>query len=336
MGAGYCHGLENLIPEMFGLNRIKDLLCQASGLCGFNEQRCLRCSEPCPVEKTASSLGCYSLALCDNCRDLLPRLESHFCPRCFLPSQAAMPEHDKKDEGSESAESGNAGAAGERARTELACPACHYNPPPWDQIYCHGVYGGALRELLLKVKFRSGLSAGHLSGLLLSEALIRRYRDKFADEPNPWDVVTAVPLHPARLRRRGLNQSLEIARVLAKVLNVPLRPLLLQRVVPTTPQAGLSQRERRNNLRGAIVCSGFEGFRKPAKIQYVHPDLDGWEIPPPSPGVGKPAGLTVLLVDDILTTGTTLSRCVESLLNAGARSVDVAVVARTPLGGFWG
>ncbi len=317
---------------------------QLSLLCGFNEQRCLRCSEPCRVEKNASSLGEYSLALCRSCRGLLPPLDSHFCPRCFLPAYpGGLPAAGPSDNGSNIAVgavaheiAGEGGNEADRSRgeVEVLCPVCRYNPPPWESIYCYGVYGGALRELLLKLKFRNSLSAGQLAGLLLSEALIHRYQAKFADEPNPWDVITAVPLHPGRLRRRGLNQSLEMAKVLAKVLKLPLNPLLLQRVVPTTPQAGLSQRERRRNLRGAIVCSGFDGFKRPPKSQYVHPDLGGWEMSPGSPGSSgfvNPEGLTVLLVDDILTTGTTLSRCVESLLNAGARSVDVAVVARTPL-----
>lgn len=329
---------------MDGFNGVKDLLRYAGMLCGLHERRCLRCAEPCLKEKNSYYPGGYGLALCDDCRRLLPRLESHFCPRCFLPfSPAAAAARSATDPD----------AALSLSKVEPACPYCCSNPPPWRDIYCYGTYDGELRELLLKAKFSGSLGALRLAGLLLSEAVIRRYRDKFADEPTPWDVVTAVPLHPARLRGRGLNQALEIARVLAKSLSLPLRPLLLRRVSPTTPQAGLSQSERRLNLRGAIVCTGFHALKIRPKSMLMdacrdHGGPNPGRLSSPCglaaqagrvvqaeqgqiPGVGNPKGLTVLLVDDILTTGTTLSRCVETLLNAGARSVDVAVAARTPL-----
>lgn len=155
----------------------------------------------------------------------------------------------------------------------------------------HGLYEGALRHLVLRVKFAEDHAAARLLGGLLATAC--------ADLPRP-DGVVPVPLHPERLRRRGCNQCLELARLPAAVLGVPLRPGWLTRVVPTRPQTGLSRQERRSNLRGAFAA---------------HPDVRGQRV---------------LLVDDICTTGTTLARAADCLLRAGAVAVDCAVAARTP------
>jgi len=177
------------------------------------------------------------------------------------------------------------------ALPDTPCGHCLATPPPWAAFRMHGLYEGALRHLVLRVKFAEDHAAARLLGGLLATAC--------ADLPRP-DGVVPVPLHPERLRRRGCNQCLELARLPAAVLGVPLRPGWLTRVVPTRPQTGLSRQERRSNLRGAFVA---------------HPEV---------------RGRRVLLVDDICTTGTTLARAADCLLRAGAVAVDCAVAARTP------
>lgn len=155
----------------------------------------------------------------------------------------------------------------------------------------YGLYEGPLRHLVLRVKFAEDHAAARLLGGLLATAC--------AGLPRP-DGVVPVPLHPERLRRRGCNQCLELARLPAATLSAPLRSAWLTRVALTRPQAGLSRYERRRNLRGAFIA---------------HPEVRGRRI---------------LLVDDICTTGATLARAVDCLLRSGAAAVDCAVVARTP------
>ncbi len=174
------------------------------------------------------------------------------------------------------------------------CGECLATPPPWDQFRFYGVYANALRTLLLHGKFEADPAALHLLGVLLSQVC--------RDMPRP-DAIVPMPLHPSRLRERGFNQCQELARPLAAVLQVPLRPDLLLRCLPTPHQVGLSREQRLDNLKKAFM---------------------------PSPAV---RGMRILLVDDTYTTGTTLRQATLALLGkqGGALAVDVAVVARTPL-----
>ena len=113
------------------------------------------------------------------------------------------------------------------------------------------------------------------------------------------DVLVPVPLHRKRLAERGYNQALELARPLARSVGLPVRPALLQRVRATTAQTGLSGAERRRNLRDAFATRG----KVPARV---------------------------LLVDDVMTTGTTLTACAEALKRDGAQWVGCWVAARVP------
>jgi ComF family protein len=167
--------------------------------------------------------------------------------------------------------------------------------PPWNDFLFHGIYEGALRELILRGKFNGSLDALESLGRMLAALCKEHYSTAL-----PPQVLIPMPLHQSRLRERGLDQCLEMARPLARALDIPLRPDLLRRVSTAAPQASLD-REARKRLRQPFVAS---------------PEV---------------AGLRILLIDDICTTGATLSRATEALLAAGALSVDVAVVARTSL-----
>jgi ComF family protein len=118
--------------------------------------------------------------------------------------------------------------------------------------------------------------------------------------PRP-DLVTAVPLGPQRLAERGFNQSLEIARVAAGVLEVPLALEVCRRIRDTAPQASLAFGDRAKNVRRAFVCDA---------------DL---------------RGKRVALVDDVLTTGSSLNECARALKKGGAAQVIGWVAARTLL-----
>jgi ComF family protein len=109
-------------------------------------------------------------------------------------------------------------------------------------------------------------------------------------------------MHPRRQAQRGYNQAFELARDLAKTLELPCRADLLQRVRQTTAQEGLDAAARRRNLRGAFTCP------KPEQLEGQH----------------------LALIDDVMTTGATLNEASRTLLAAGAASVQVWCVARTP------
>ena len=122
---------------------------------------------------------------------------------------------------------------------------------------------------------------------------------KQAGWPLP-ERLLPVPLHPARLRQRGYNQSLELARPLSRQLDIALDRSCFQRILNTPPQADLPRRQRLHNLRGAFRLS-----------------------PPPE-------ARHVALVDDVVTTGSTVNELARLLLRAGVQRIDVWAVARTP------
>lgn len=154
-------------------------------------------------------------------------------------------------------------------------------------------YAGVAEELIKRFKYgRDRTLAPVLGDLLFGAMSDPRLAGK------PFDAVVPVPLHSLREREREFNQSALLAAMLSKRLGSPVHQLL-RRVRPTDPQAGLDREERMRNLKGA-----FE-IRK-ASVK----------------------GLSLLLVDDVTTTGTTLDACAEVLREAGAKEVCDVVVAR--------
>lgn len=174
----------------------------------------------------------------------------------------------------------------------VPCGACLTHDPPWTEFRLYGVFDGLLRDMLHRAKYASDEACLDTLGAMLA--------DICADLPAP-DAVIPLPLHPKRLRQRGYNQCREMARALAAALGAPIRDDLLIRQYFTRPQTGLTRRERLVNLHDA--------FR----------------------GLPAARGLHVLLVDDTATTGTSLRHASRALLDAGARRVDVAVVAHASL-----
>jgi ComF family protein len=171
------------------------------------------------------------------------------------------------------------------------CAHCLKEPPLWRDFIFHGPHEGLLRKLLITLKFHRHPFIGHALGTLLAT------HPEFA--ALTADAVIPVPLHPSRLTWRGYNQAQEIARPVARHLRLPLAPDLLLRILPTEPQTNFSRNERKKNIRNAFAAR--EAVR----------------------------GMRVLLVDDTLTTGATLTAAAKALLTSGASSVSVAVVSRT-------
>lgn len=174
----------------------------------------------------------------------------------------------------------------------MQCGECRLDPPPWDRLIFHGRYTGELREAIITYKYNGGLHRTRLLSRLACESF-RRASDRLPD------LVVPVPLHTRRLLGRGFNQSTELARELGKCLDRPLCNRGLIRIRNTVPQTRLGLAERRTNIKGAFRAD-------PGLVQ----------------------GKVILLVDDVYTTGATLTECARTLRRAGASGVDVLVLAR--------
>ena len=170
------------------------------------------------------------------------------------------------------------------------CPACTARPPPLDGTHAAFDYAFPLDRLLPRLKFHRDFAAGRVLAQCMAE--------RFAALPRPQALVP-VPLHRGRLRQRGYDQALELARPLAKTLDLPLQAGLLQRCRATRAQSRLDADARGRNLRGA--------FRVDTRATL-------------------PAH--VALVDDVMTTGATLHAAAETLRAAGVARVDAWVCAR--------
>lgn len=171
------------------------------------------------------------------------------------------------------------------------CGFCIEHARPWRKAAFYGVYEGKLRQILLAWKFGGELGYGRLLRNFLHTACELHTLAK-------PDLILPVPMSADGLLRRGYNQAWELCRGLNKKLGGRIAANMLQKIRKTQQQAVLSGLRRRKNLVGAFAVSPIAGKR-------------------------------ILLVDDILTTGSTLEECAVTCLQKGAASVEVLVLART-------
>ncbi|WP_415012656.1 ComF family protein [Amaricoccus sp.] len=177
------------------------------------------------------------------------------------------------------------------AGAEDVCERCLRHPPAWDRGAAALLYGGSGRRMVLALKHGDRLDiVGPLAAWMAAAG-----RPLLAEA----DVIAPVPLHWIRLLRRRYNQSAELARGIGRIAGKPVVPDLLVRRRATTPQEG-GREARAANQAGAIALAPRRSV----------------------------AGRRILLIDDVLTTGATLSTCTEALRGAGAAGVDVLVLAR--------
>ena len=197
--------------------------------------------------------------LCGPCGNDLPRLPVLRCPVCALPTPGGE-----------------------------TCGACLKQPPHFDATHCGFRYDFPVDQLIQALKYRYRLViADYLAKSLLA-----------VSPPAQPDLLLALPLSTQRLRERGFNQALEIARPLARQLGLPLLLDGYARVIDTVPQTSLRWQERQKNIQGAFECAV---------------DLSGKEV---------------VVIDDVMTTGATLNEFARTLKKHGAAGVTNWVVAR--------
>ena len=200
-------------------------------------------------------------ALCSPCHDHLPRLPAEHCPVCLLP------------------------AAGNRV-----CGACLSDPPAFSHVVAALDYAFPADALIHSLKYRGNLAMATVLADLLLTAV--------EGHQGLPDAIVPMPLHPLRLRERGFNQSLEIARILSARTGIPLLRDACQRIRHTPSQTTLPWKARQQNIRGAFSCNG------------------------------NLAGKQVVIVDDVMTTGATLNELAK-VLRSHHTAVSAWVVART-------
>jgi ComF family protein len=177
---------------------------------------------------------------------------------------------------------------------EHLCGECITRPRHYRRARAVGHYRGMLRSALHLLKYRLKQPLAPTLGSIMTERL------PFLEAEWIYDLVVPVPLHPRRLRGRGFNQALYLASSLSRHLRVPLDRLTLKRMRCTQSQVGLSATGRASNVKGAFVVARPHAIRNK----------------------------TILLIDDMYTSGSTVDECSRVLVVAGAESVDVLTLAR--------
>ncbi len=221
-------------------------------------------------------LSCSSILLerkghsfCSECYSRIRFITAPFCPVCGIPYPAEeSPDH--------------------------VCGDCILSRRHIGAARSLGVYESVLLEAIYAFKYGGNLTLGESLGRLMAN------HDYPAFRIGGYSLVIPVPLHPRRLRQRGFNQSVILARVVAKRHGIAMEFRTLRRIVDTESQAGLKKEERRSNIRNAFAIT------EPERVRGKH----------------------ILLIDDVYTTGSTLGECARTLLKGGAEAVGALTLAR--------
>jgi ComF family protein len=230
------------------------------------KQHCLLCASPKanspghPLSNSSHEFDSPSIhEVCTACLNDLPWHPKTSCPQCGLSSDGNV------------------------------CGSCLNSSPDFDATRAVFLYAYPIDAMMLRYKYGNSLNLGDTFGEFLAE------KTNFESV----DVIIPMPMHPQRLKERGFNQALEIAKVLTKNYKKKLDYKSVTRQTLTPPQASLPLKERVKNIKGAFK---------------VNADL---------------AGKRIAIVDDVMTTGASLNELAKTLKKAGASHVECWVIART-------
>lgn len=182
------------------------------------------------------------------------------------------------------------------AGSSHVCGRCITSPPPYKAARAAMLYEAGCRDMIHSLKYNGKTPVRRPLALLTAKLLA-----DFVASCAP-DFIVPVPLHVSRLRTRGFNQSILLGEVLSSEWGVPLLRQGLIRNKPTIPQVELSREQRLSNLRGVFEAKEIQIF----------------------------AGKKIIMIDDVFTTGSTLSESAKAILDAGASEVFAATVAHAP------
>lgn len=214
--------------------------------------------------------------VCSNCRMKIRFIQEPICFTCGYPILAEI---------------------GNVSKEEITCASCKKNVPEFTQTRSVFYYEGTLRQLVHFFKYQGKITIGKM----LAQSVGDYCRE--GSYSSTAECIVPVPLGIKKLRHREFNQSLILAKVVGKYLNVPVHPFALKKVKEPAPQMELSRQDRMRNVRGAFIV------RKKKQINRKE----------------------VLLVDDVFTTGATIRECSRVLLRHGAKKVWALTLARTIL-----
>jgi len=210
--------------------------------------------------------------LCEDCHAGLPVI-THACPRC----------------------------AQVMTTPGLACGTCLSKQPPFDVTHALYLYQEPISNLILNLKFQHTLVNARILGELL---LLKIQSDWYSEKPLP-EVIIPIPLHATRLKERGFNQALEIARPIAHSLDLPIDYTSCARQQATLAQATLHPKERKQNIKNA--------FQIVKPLPYRH----------------------IAVIDDVITTGHTINEFCKTVKKAGVQQIDVWCCARPAAKAPW-
>lgn len=172
------------------------------------------------------------------------------------------------------------------------CGACLKNPPYFDSTLSVGIYAAHLKKMITEFKFHEKLYLYRIFSHLLVE--------KIQQQSNPLpECIIPVALHRYRLQERGFNQALEIAKGVAKALNISIDYSCCKRIKYTLPQSSIPAKERQQNVKHAFILT--------REINYKH----------------------IAIIDDVVTTGSTVNELSRIFKKAGVKKIDIWCIART-------
>ncbi len=186
------------------------------------------------------------------------------------------------------------------------CGRCQTRPPAYQDSTIPFRYAAPISEYIQALKYTEQLSYAGAIGKMLSLWIVKNSSQWHGSPP---DTIVPIPLHRKRITQRGFNQATEIARVLNKQLGIPINHTLLKRVKNTTPQTGLNGKMRQHNMIKAFVGQAHIGETKAGGNPSPHRH--------------------VALLDDVVTSGSTVRAAATALLDAGVERVSVWAIART-------